>query len=264
MGHRHMGEQEAGVEPIGLDAVVEALGLGRGRQHVAVVGGGGKTTLVHALGATLRGRTVLTTTTKMGADQDRLVPLLVSPTDAEVAAAVAPGRPVMVWEGVDGHRALGVSPQRCDAWFAMADAVDHVVIEADGSRRRPFKAPAPHEPVVPATITLMASVIGVSALGGRIVEVCHRPELVAGLTGAAPTDELTPARAARVLLHPDGARRALPSRTAFAVVVARVGPSDVGAATALRDELMALEPGVAVVAVRDEAEAASHPAERIP
>ena len=54
-----------------------------------------------------------------------------------------------------------MTPQECDAWF---EHVDHVIIEADGSRRRPFKAPADYEPVVPSTTTTMVSVIGADAL----------------------------------------------------------------------------------------------------
>ncbi|HEX4981229.1 MAG TPA: hypothetical protein VFV63_06005 [Ilumatobacteraceae bacterium] len=100
-----------------------ALDVGR-RSHIALVGGGDKTTLLHALGDQLRGRVVLTTTTRMGADQHDGRRVLLDPTDDEVVAA-ADTAPVVVWTRVDGGKAIGVDPARCDAWFA---ATDHVVV----------------------------------------------------------------------------------------------------------------------------------------
>ena len=55
-------------EIISLPSLVKSLGLDRkGENHlISLVGGGGKTTLLHALGKQLSGRTILTSTTKMG------------------------------------------------------------------------------------------------------------------------------------------------------------------------------------------------------
>ena len=188
---------------------------------VAVVGGGGKTTLVHHLArhlARLGPRCLLTTTTKMGFDQSGGHPVLLSPTDAQISAIDAP---TVVWRAIDEPVALGVDPGQCDRWFGL---VDHLVVEADGARRRPFKAPAAYEPVVPAAATLVLSVIGADAIGGLIDRCCHRPQLVAALAGCEPGDELTPTRAARVLLHPEGNRASVPSAARFVVALTKVGP----------------------------------------
>ena len=53
---------------------------------------------------------------------------------------------------VEADKAAGVRPELLDILIALP-AVDVILIEADGSRRLPFKAPAEHEPVVPATVT---------------------------------------------------------------------------------------------------------------
>ncbi|GIR37508.1 MAG: hypothetical protein CM15mP49_28930 [Actinomycetota bacterium] len=55
-------------EIISLPSLVKSLGLDRkGENHlISLVGGGGKTTLLHALGKQLSGRTILTSTTKWG------------------------------------------------------------------------------------------------------------------------------------------------------------------------------------------------------
>ena len=106
-----------------LIELADRLGMGS-HEHVAIVGGGGKTTVMHALGQQLRGSRAITSTTKMGHDQDRGLPVLLGPTVDDVAAAAAAG-PVVVWAAIDGQKAIGVQPEERDAWFQR---VDHGVI----------------------------------------------------------------------------------------------------------------------------------------
>ncbi|MGF1596960.1 MAG: selenium cofactor biosynthesis protein YqeC [Acidimicrobiales bacterium] len=214
--------------PVPVDGLAAALALGR-HEHVAVVGGGGKTTIVHALAQQLRGSRIVTTTTKMGYDQQRALLVVLAPTgddgaDERVVAAAVPDGAVMAWRSIEGTRAIGVAPEACDRWF---ERVDHVLVEADGSRRRPFKAPGPNEPVVPSTTTVMVSVIGADALGAVIADGCHRPLVVAELAGCDPDDRLTPERAARVLLHERGQRRACPDGARLVVAMTKVGPTNI-------------------------------------
>jgi len=186
---------------------------------VALVGGGGKTTTLFELGAQLSGTTILTTTTKMGTEQVGTIPLLVDPTDRDLTAALAASSQVLAWKASEGHRAVGVDLTTCDRWFDLAD---NVVAEADGSRKRPFKAPADHEPVIPSRTTLLAACIGASALGQPIADGCHRPDRVAELLGVTPADVLTPAHAAAVLLHEHGSQKHRPAHARFAVLLHRV------------------------------------------
>jgi probable selenium-dependent hydroxylase accessory protein YqeC len=232
------------VTPIPLSGVAVALDVGR-RSHIALVGGGGKTTLLHALGDQLRGRVVLTTTTRMGADQHDDRRVLLDPTDDEVVAA-ADTAPVVVWTRVDGGKAIGVDPARCDAWFA---ATDHVVVEADGSRGRPFKAPNELEPVVPSTSTLVLAVVGADAFGRVIADQCHRPLRVAALAGCYPGRRLDPELAARVILHERGVARACPSGAELVVAITKVDDRTGPLADRLVDELRVLGPTVRVLAI---------------
>lgn len=206
-------------DAIPLDRLAAALGLGS-HEHVAIVGGGGKTTTMYALAEQLRGDRVATTTTKMGHDQHRGLPLLLAPTDDEVReAAAAASTPIVAWQRVEGTKAVGVDPATCDRWFGL---VDHVVIEADGSRRRPFKAPGPMEPVVPTTVTTYLVVMGADALGRVIGDQCHRPLRVAALADCRPYERLTPARAATVLLHERGFLAAKPAAARMAILITKV------------------------------------------
>lgn len=56
---------------------------------------------------------------------------------------------------------------------------DYILVEGDGSRRRPVKAPAVHEPVIPESSTKVVGIIGMSSYGMTInSENVHRPELL--------------------------------------------------------------------------------------
>lgn len=87
-----------------------------------------------------------------------------------------------------------------------------VFFEADGSRRRPLKAPADHEPPVPAPVDVVVVVAGLSGLGRPLDDSCvHRPGRFAALAGCLPGACLTPDLVARVLTHPDGGLKNVPA-----------------------------------------------------
>lgn len=200
--------------------VAEVLGLLDGAlHHVALVGGGGKTTLMHGIADALPGPTVLTCTTKMGADQHWGKALLVAPTDDEVLAVLAGDGRALVVGSVDGPKAVGILPTRADELFALGV---HVVAESDGSRRRPAKAPQWYEPVLASTVDLVVCVIGADALDRTIEDQCHRPLLVGAVLGCSPYDRLTPERAAALVTSERGGRKNVPSTARFAVCVTKV------------------------------------------
>jgi len=226
-----------------LDGLTSALDVQQG-ELISLVGGGGKTTTLFTLGEQLTGTTVLTTTTKMGADQSSGYAVLLDPSDDNLAAELARSGRTLAWQAADGRRAIGISAQRCDEWF---DIADNVVTEADGSRKRPFKAPASHEPIIPSRTTMMIACVGASAFDRPIAESCHRPELVAALADCDVHDLLTPARAASVLLSRNGSQKDLPATARFVVALHRVRPND----HQLVDELAARLGRVPLVAVNE-------------
>ena len=205
-----------------LDGLADALGVDRG-ELISLVGGGGKTTTLFTLARQMSGTAVLTTTTKMGSEQTGEFPVLIGPSDDELRVRLKTDPRVLAWKNVDDRRAVGVDAPTCDRWF---DIADNVVVEADGSRKRPFKAPLQYEPVIPTRTTLLVACIGARALGVPIDVSCHRPERVAELLGCSVTDKLTPQRAAQVLLSSEGSRKDLPTHSRFVVALHRVTPAD--------------------------------------
>jgi len=168
--------------------LVQALGLGRG-DVVAVAGAGGKTTLVYRLAAEARAaglRVLVTSTTHMGMLPEAVTgPLILEAEgdpDPRVGNALREtGFATVLGRALRPDKIEGISAERVDA---LAGYADLVLIEADGARGRSLKVPAPHEPVVPRSTTVLVVVAALDALGQPLDESrVHRLELVAAATG---------------------------------------------------------------------------------
>ncbi|MGL4649213.1 MAG: selenium cofactor biosynthesis protein YqeC [Caldilineaceae bacterium] len=195
---------------------------------VTVIGGGGKTSLVFRLAREVvarGGRVVTATTTRVAVRQLEQAPALLRLSKGQLA----PDH----WDGLkralDDHqhcfvvgnetllngKQAGVEPEVIDALAAQAGplGINLIVVEGDGSRTLPVKAPAEHEPVIPASTTLVLSTLGLDAIGAPLDEAhAHRPERIRALLGLPPTgpERLTPAQAATLLLHPEGGAKGRP------------------------------------------------------
>lgn len=201
--------------------LTDLLGL-RAREHVAFVGAGGKSTLLLGVGHEIAGSeapVVMATTTRMSADQAPAWAELCTNL-SQVERALASATPAFLIEGIEGSKAMGISPLLADEIYQSTAAT--VLVEADGAQGRPFKAPAAEEPVIPSTTTLVVVVAGMDGLGGIIADVCHRPERVAALTGRRRGDLLRAEDMAKVLGHEDGGRKGVPPGARLVFVLAKV------------------------------------------
>lgn len=86
-----------------------------------------------------------------------------------------------------------------------------LLIEADGSRQKPLKAPAEHEPPIPAFAEIVVHVSGLSALGKPLNEEnIHRAKIFSALTGLAIGETIAPQTLLKYLTHPQGALKNIP------------------------------------------------------
>ena len=210
------------------------------RELVAFTGGGGKTTLMMALSEQLAGRgdrVITTTTTKLGLDQTEGRTVCWSGDQAAVDDALAEARWVMVLSEADDHKVLGYSPDTVDSWFRDG-GVDYVLVEADGARRRPLKAPAGHEPVIPRQASLVVVVTGIDAVGRTIGDVVHRPERATELTGLPISAPVTPEVVVTILTHPEGGLQGVPPAARVIVAITKVAPASDWAAESVREGLL--------------------------
>ena len=202
---------------------------------VALVGGGGKTSLLRRLvqEATARGmRPIATTTTHLGTDQTADDPALVPVVGdglpwAELSRTLDTHQRALVVGQATADRRPGLSPLQIEQLLVHAAplGVRLIVVEADGSRQLPVKAPEAHEPVLPPCVTHLLPVIGVNAVGRRVAEgQVHRPARIAAVLGLREGDgaRLTPAMAAALAGHPQGGAKACPSGAVLTPVVNRV------------------------------------------
>lgn len=199
--------------------LIESIGLVAG-DVVALVGAGGKTTIAHQLlgEAVDRGwRVVFTTTTRIRSGQTMGLPVV----EPEAVSAVLAGRGacVMARPWREGRKLVGPGAEYV---AVVARQADLVIVEADGAREMRVKAPAPHEPVIPACSTVVVAVIAADGINRVIEDACHRPLRVGAVVGAGPYDRLTPERAARLLSSPDGGRKAVPPGARFVVAITKV------------------------------------------
>jgi len=193
-----------------MTTLVEELALGR-HELVAVVGAGGKSTIVFGLGEELAAtgaRVILTTTTRVSPDQPT-DPISWSAETAEVEARLGSGRPLFVASERGESKIIGIPPEEVDRLYRETSA-DHVIVEADGARRMAIKAPADHEPAMPSATTMVVVVASLAAVGRPITDVAHRPDLVAALVGRDQHHHLTLEDVATVLLSPTGGLASIP------------------------------------------------------
>ncbi|MBI5237099.1 MAG: putative selenium-dependent hydroxylase accessory protein YqeC, partial [Deltaproteobacteria bacterium] len=203
---------------------------------VAFVGAGGKTTTMFRLANEIvqtGGRVITTTTTRLGLDQLSLAPVHVqlhplpegsepSGSFDELHRALEKSKHVLFTGEIDHveEKVRGVSLKD---FGSLRDFRSLVLIEADGSKQLPFKAPAEHEPVIPDFATQVVVVVGVDALGKPLTnEYVHRPEIVARLAQTRVGTIINSEIIAKVLTHPDGGFKNVPPSARVSVLINKV------------------------------------------
>lgn len=260
------------LQPSGLPPTSLALALSLSAGDVvSLVGAGGKTSAALRLMdelARVGRRVVFTTTTKImepiPRSGERLI--LAETLDAARLALADPccSRPFLAHRRmaeadadfaarapypVRPNKLAGLPPEWIDALAAELPGVT-LLVEADGARHRPLKAPADHEPVVPPTTTLLVPMADLAVLGQPLTDAAvHRAALAAQLLDAPPGAPLTPERVARLLAHPAGGLKGAPETARLAPLLTwwRDAPlTDAAVETADR---LAAQPGIERVVV---------------
>ena len=243
-------------------------------QSIAVVGAGGKTTVCWRVvqAAVARGqRVIFTTTTKiwqpapqafdvmlLAPDLTQALLQLQGRTDWRSACVVAGADPAAAEIGfltetrflerdsvthmpVLPHKMLGYAPDVICAALAHSPSHCQWVIEADGARGALLKAPAAHEPMIPAcvdgvVVVANRDVIGQPLAGPRV----HRPEIVARLAGLALGEVITPQAFMRVITHSQGGLKRLPPNAVRGLLLTGA-PCDVPMVAGVFDWVMTVD-----------------------
>jgi molybdenum cofactor cytidylyltransferase len=181
--------------------------------RVALAGAGGKTTAMFTLARAATAPVFVAATAHLALEQSALADrhVIVEETlplepylPADVTLLTGPGN--------DAGKTTGLSARSLQRVLDLAN--QHralLIIEADGSKGLPLKAPAAHEPPIPGFVDTVIYVAGLAGLGQPLdAEHVHRPERYARLSGLSLGDAVTPDSIAKVLNDPDGGLKNVP------------------------------------------------------
>ena len=158
-------------------SLLEALDLENKKSPViSFIGAGGKTTTMKRIAKEFMDKdipVIVTTTTHLFNEKEPW--FLLEPSKEKAMKILEKYK--MVWLGnYDKKGKIGMPDKNfLDEMMALGYPV---LIEADGARRLPCKAPGENEPVYIDETTCVINVYGVDSIGKKIEETCFRPELV--------------------------------------------------------------------------------------
>lgn len=146
---------------------------------VGILGGGGKTALLHALGDELSShydKVMLSSLTKAGISHEHPVHFFSDFSDETQRESLLKINPLYIMESQESdHKLVGLNP---DQLLQLHENADLTLFECDGARKKPIKAHQPYDPVVPYFATHAVIVVGADAVGAKIdSKLVHRPEL---------------------------------------------------------------------------------------
>ena len=186
--------------------------------RLALVGAGGKTTALFRLASEYPPPVLVTTTTHLGMEQLVLGGrhcLVDGPQALATIEAEWPAQALLLTGPAtpDGSRWQGLDAEMMELLRQMAERRGApLLIEADGSRRLPLKAPGEHEPAIPGFVDGVIVVAGLQGLGKSLDgQTVHRAEIFGQLSGLGQGETITAEALERVLRHPQGGLKNIPA-----------------------------------------------------
>ena len=162
------------------------IGINLGNNElITIVGGGGKTTTLFTLAKELvkEGKSILVTTTTaiFNPDKKEYDNILLGniPKDYNDSK----GKITVFGSHISSeNKLIGVDSKIIDDIYEKY-IFDYILVEGDGSKGRPIKAPGDHEPVIPRKTSSVIGVIGLDSID-KIIDsrYVHRPEIFIDIT----------------------------------------------------------------------------------
>lgn len=193
------------------------------RPCIAFTGAGGKTTAMFQLARQLQPPVIVTATTHLGAWQTEFADqhiIAVSPAELEKLEHGLKGIILITGEfDTDRIRPISESSLARLHQFCEANSIP-LLIEADGSRQRPLKAWAEHEPPIPGFVGQVVQVAGLSALGKPMSdELIHRAGIYKEMSGLKEGEIITPDAVIRVLTDNEAGLKNVPAKARRVVLL---------------------------------------------
>ena len=191
---------------------------------IAVVGGGGKTSLIYYLARLFikqKRKVIIATSTHMVKDNSH--PFALWGDKSKIRESLL--KACYCVTGIPEENTGKITcPKEAD-WRELLSLCDVLLIEADGAKGLPLKVPADHEPVIPDAAELVIGVAGLDVLDKPIKDVCHRPELTAEFLGVDTSHLVTEEDIAEICCSSRGLRKGVGNRD-FKVFLNKADTSD--------------------------------------
>ena len=187
---------------------------------IAFIGAGGKTTAMFQLARTLSKNegaspVIVTATSHLGAWQLGLADQHIMADTPDPIEKLEHGlKGVILLTGeMDGDRTKPINNNLMN-WLQQFCGYHSIplLIEADGSRGKPLKAWAEHEPPVPEFVEFVVQVVGLTGLGKSLNDKnVHRPEIFSRLSGLSIGESITADSLVRILKHRESGLKNIPA-----------------------------------------------------
>lgn len=157
------------------------------KNMIAVQGAGGKTSSVFLLAnefKSMNETSLISTTTKMGImNEDKFDYLYTFNENAKIVD----GKIYFASKSRTDTKEIGFEPEFFDKIF-LDGLFSNIILETDGAKTRPIKAPREDEPVNPKNITHCVGVMGLDSVNKPFDErFCHRKEYMEKIIGNPKT-----------------------------------------------------------------------------
>jgi molybdenum cofactor cytidylyltransferase len=236
--------------------LVQALRLSNS-PTVAFVGAGGKSTAMFQLARELQPPVIVSATTHFGVWQisqaDRHI-IATSPRPLEEIEHSLSGVTLVTGE-IESERTKPLDNKTMKwlrkfcGYYSMP-----LLIEADGSRQKPLKAPDKHEPPIPDFVQTVIVVAGLSGLGKPLTEeFVHRAETFGKLSGLNSGETVTASTLIRVIIHPKGGIKNIPENARRIVLLNQAdSPAMQSQAETIAQDLLSNFQAVVITSLKEE------------
>ena len=201
------------LEPVEMGTAFSFL---KEKNHVvSIIGGGGKTTLLYEMagfGVKNKQKVLVTTSTHIYRPPKEWHDQSLEAVERKFRA----GRAAIIGSACRDPEKLSMPEP--ELFEAAREKADLTLIEADGAKHLPCKAPAEHEPALLSSSDLVIGVTGLSALGQPLGKGCFRAERAAELLGCTMEHRITEEDLARLIASEQGQQKDLKGRTFYAVL----------------------------------------------
>ena len=197
---------------------------------LAAVGAGGKTSALFTLANELKTQVILTTTTHFHKNQLSFadVHFVVSGTGSPKLVLPDQFGKIMITGQVENERATGLDTGEISKLHKNCFGKYSLLIEADGSRQHPLKAPAEHEPVIPDFVDTVLVVAGLDGVGKTLTEEnVHRSHIFSQLTKLPLNEKITKDSLIFYLTHPAGGLKGIPPGAKRIALLTQAGKNSI-------------------------------------